>query len=50
MGLDYGIVSVVKYTGFSPCQRAGSDCLGGLKFEVQHAPSEFHYRTLPRVF
>ena len=23
---------------------------GGLKFEVQHSSSEFHYRTLPLVF
>ena len=23
---------------------------GGLKFEVQHSPSEFHYRTLPLAF
>ena len=28
----------------------GNNSRGGLKFEVQHAPSEFHYRTLPRVF
>jgi hypothetical protein len=30
--------------------KAGFLSLGGLKFEVQHAPSEFHYKTLPRVF
>ena len=23
---------------------------GGLKFEAQHSPSEFHYRTLPLAF
>ena len=47
-------VSCIKlFTEMRRCSYEQGDIhfsIGGLKFEVQHSSSEFHYRTLPLVF
>ena len=47
-----GNFGFVNYGGITVNYGNGSDNvnLGGLKFEAQHSPSEFRYRTLPLAF